>query len=309
MEKIITESLNISWTDNNLVNTLLTFSVPDSHPRCSDIKEYVLKVGKLEDFDFKDTDLVLIDENLLKYINSSIFKNSYLKVLQANEGALKNLNGVNELLSELSNKDFQRVICIGGGILVNVSAYIAEKLKIDLISFPTSLIAMSDASIGGKVRINDIKEGKYIKHSYKSFYEPNEIILDPSFLEYISPEWIRIGLAEIIKHAIYQSPALVEYLLSDEFDPFNDKKSLFKAVVWTADLKRICLEVDPEESHEGARKILRAAHDISDKLEEESKFTLEHGSAVEKAMLIDLKDDPEKLEKLQSIYSKLGIEL
>jgi 3-dehydroquinate synthetase len=116
-----------------------------------------------------------------------------------------------------------------------------------------------------------------------------------------------MGLAEIIKHAVYQSSSLADYLLSDSFEPFNDKQSLLRSILWTADLKRICLENDPEESKDGSYLILRAAHDISDRLEEESGFTLDHGEAVERAMLEDLKDDPERLSLLKSIYGKLNI--
>jgi 3-dehydroquinate synthase len=166
---------------------------------------------------------------------------------------------------------------------------------------------MSDACIGGKVRLNDIQNGEYIKHAHKTFYEPSEIILDPRFLESLDDEQIRTGLGEIIKHALYQSPSLAEYLVTDSFNPFSDKQSLLRAILWTADLKRVCLEIDPEESKEGSYKILRAAHDLSDKLEEKSGFTLAHGKAVEKAMVEDLYSTKEKLSLLLGIYNKLGI--
>lgn len=177
-----------------------------------------------------------------------------------------------------------------------------------MVYVPTSIIAMSDASMGGKIRLNTIEDGRFNKHAYKSFYEPSAVILDPQFLEYLNNEQIMVGLAEIIKHALYQSPRLTNYLLSDEFEPFHDRESLLRAILWTADLKRICLENDPEESKEGSYKILRAAHDISDKMEEQSQFTLSHGKAVEKAMVEDLRFEAEKSNLLARIYQKLGIE-
>ncbi|MBU0611808.1 iron-containing alcohol dehydrogenase [Patescibacteria group bacterium] len=308
MDKIIEESRKIDWTEKDLSGDIsISFLVPKNHKRFSEIKNYQLKVGSLKNFNFSNGDLVLVDSGVKDYINESALKNVTIKYLKPSEGELKTLNSVNKLLSELRNENFKRVISIGGGIIINVSSYIAEQLKVDLVLFPTSLIAMCDASIGGHVLVNDIKDGKFAKHAYKTFYEPNEIILDPVFIEYIPEKWIRLGLAETIKHAIYQSELLMNYLLSDNFQPFSDKKSLLRAILWTADLKRVCLEIDPEQSKDGSYFIIRAGHDISDKMEEESNFTLNHGDAVEKAMLEDLASDPERLSLLKAIYLKIGI--
>ncbi|MBI4836312.1 MAG: hypothetical protein HY817_03550 [Candidatus Abawacabacteria bacterium] len=163
---------------------------------------------------------------------------------------------------------------------------------------------MSDSSLGGKVRANRVEVSKFEKHAYKSFYEPNEVIVDMRFLETLRHDQSSWGLAEIVKHAIYQSTSLLNYLLSDSFNP-KIPQSLLKAILWCADLKRVCLEVDPEESREGSYKILRAGHDVSDKIEEKSHFTVSHGEAVWKGMEIDLKTDPTQYMYFQKLQEKL----
>lgn len=304
------DSENIDWSmENTFTSVKFVFSIPKSHPRSSFISEYRLVVKNIDTYQFLENDLILCDKNIKNYLKEELQNISNIFFLIPDEKNLKDISKANILLSHYEKSHYRRVIAIGGGVITNFGGYIAEKLGIDLVYIPTTVIAMSDASIGGKVRLNSIKDIHFNKHSYKTFYEPSEIILDPQFLNYLSDEQIRVGLAEIIKHAIYQSFKLATYLLSSNFNPFQDRKSLLRAVLWTIDLKRVCLEIDSEELKNGSYKILRAAHDISDKLEEQSHFTLSHGEAVEKAMIKDLHSNTKKHSLLVRIYQKLGITL
>lgn len=305
-EAIIENSKEVDqkWSQmesGDLSKTHIIFPVPASHKRHAEIQSYVLEVAPLESFSFHGEDLVVIDNQLEQNLSAQ-----QALVLQPHEGELKTIERVDALIGSLNPKE-KRIIAIGGGIILNVSSYVAEKLGLDLIYFPSTVIAMSDSSIGGKVRLNRIENGKHYKHAYKSFYEPSRIILDPSFLDTLSIDQIQVGLAEVIKHAVYQSKALGDYLLSDEFRPMENRATLLKAILWTADLKRICLEVDPEETPDGSHRILRAAHNLSDQIEENSAFTLSHGQAVIQAMDQDSTGNPERNQLLLSIYKKLGI--
>ncbi len=306
-DKIIqaSKAVDDKWKDNTDYKVVISFPVPDKHPRFSEVKSYTLSVSNLSHFNFLDDNLVLIDSSVYPNITRSNPTCTYVQ-LEPVEAKLKTLTHLDTLVEEYQKAGYQRVVAIGGGIILNISAYIAEKLSIDLILVPTTIIAMSDSSIGGKVRVNEISDGKYFKHAYKAFYEPSQIILDPRFLDTLSGEQIRNGMAEIIKHGLYQSEALTEYLLSDAFDPYKNKESLLKAILWTADLKRVCLEVDPEESRDGSYMILRAAHDISDKIEERKELKISHGKAVEDAMVQDL-FGKDKYTTLIAIYTKLSI--
>lgn len=285
----------------DLSKTQISFPVPETHQRFSEIQRYSLEVGSLSSFSFHDDDLVVIDSHL-----EQNFSAQQILPLQPHESELKTINRVDALIESIKPRG-KRIVAIGGGIVLNVTSYIAEKLRMDLIYFPSTVISMSDSSIGGKVRLNRVEGGKYSKHAYKSFYEPSHIVLDPKFLETLTIDQIQVGLAEVIKHAVYQSKALGDYLLSDTFSPTEDRNTLLKAILWTADLKRICLEIDPEESSDGSHQILRAAHNLSDQIEENSGFALSHGEAVIRAMAQDVSGDSERNQLLNSIYMKLGI--
>lgn len=306
-EKIIqaSEAVNNFWKNTSVPdNFTINFIVPKSNPRSLIIDSYNLSLLDINNFVFSEDDLVIVDNNLnLKQLEN--LKGNIINV-DAKESGIKTLTEIDKLLSTLGVS--KRVVAVGGGLIINISAYIAERFKLDFIIFPTTPLAMSDAAIGGKVRVNDItSDGKHIKHAYKSFYEPNAIFIDKNFLTTLSNEQIKISLAEIIKHGIYQSNDLLNFLLSEEFNPYKDKESLLKAILWTADLKRVCLEIDPHDntSKEGSNLILRAAHDISDKLEEEKHFNVDHGEAVLRAMLIDSNNT--KSGELKKLYSKLDI--
>ena len=304
--KILENSKDIDWTNDGISNqTTLWFPVAQNHPRYQWVQKYCLSVKPLDKCYFSEDTLVVADIALEKDIKEYLL--TRVEFFESTEDGLKTLSEASKILQVWKNKNYNKIIAIGGGIIINAATYFAEQLNVDLILVPTTIIAMSDASIGGKVRMNDVKEGKYIKHAYKSYWEPSEIILDPRFLNTITDDWVRIGLAEIIKHAMYQSSFLKDFLLSEDFDPFKNKESLLRAILWTADLKRVCLEVDPEELESGSYKILRAAHDLSDILEEKSNLKLPHGKAVEEAMVDDLYKDPIKYRDLITLYNKLSI--
>jgi 3-dehydroquinate synthetase len=304
-DAIIENSKDIDWSNADISSsTSLQFSVPVDHKRHRDIKKYYFRIDHLDKYSFQEGSLILVDRELKDYIPLTI--KGRIEYLEAIEGKLKTVKEADILIESWKDLGFQKVVAIGGGLMGNVGAYVAEQLHTDLVLVPTTIIAMCDASIGGKVRMNYVEGDRFLKHYYKEFYEPSEIIADPKFLETISNEWVSIGLAEIIKHALYQSPRLKDYLISDSFDPFQDKSSLLRAIVWTVDLKRVCLEIDPDDQDGGSRKILRAAHDLSDKIEEKAGFKISHGRAVEEAMVEDLKDDP-RYQDLIKIYTKLSI--
>jgi len=191
--------------------------------------------------------------------------------------------------NDLQRNKVKTIIVIGGGVLINAGGYIAEKLGCDLMYIPTTVISMADGSIGGKVRANIIEENTYIKHGYKSFYEPNLILADHRFLQSLTNENISIGLGEIIKHGVFQSKLLLEYLISDSFNPFQQKQTLLKAILWSVALKAVCLRIDPDETKDGSYRILRGGHDMSDKIEEQSHFKIPHGTAVARSIHEELK--------------------
>jgi len=316
-KEIDNKFINISSKELNSLN--IVFKVPKNHPRAKIIKKYNYSSLKLEEL--KDNKLFLnsketifiVDKNLMKidFVKEFLENNKIsLIILESLENEVKTIPFVEKIIKEkgLENKKDSTIFVIGGGLLINVGAYLAEKTNSNLILFPTTILSMADGS-GGKVRINLISQGKAHKHFYKSFYEPNAIFLDERFLDNLPEKQIKIGLVESIKHSIFQSPKLYDYLVENKVKVIKDKRLLKKVVLWASDLKRICLEIDVEETPNGSKKILRGGHDFSDKLEEDEKLSIPHGLAVAIGIIKQLEQEKnqETLDKAKNIFRAFGI--
>lgn len=289
--KILKESLSIdnkfkSISEVELDSYELIFDVPGFHPRSSEINQYSLRVSALSKNTFNDSQLIFADKGLTGiFLNELLPSSGNVFFEEAREETFKEWNWLNDFIEKngIKEREAKEVVGIGGGLTLNVAAYVAELLNVPLLQIPTTVIGMADGS-GGKVRLNMVDRGSFFKHYYKSFYEPNEIILDTRFLDTLSEKQISAGLGEVIKHGVYQSQALLDFLLSPDFDPYTNRKSLLKAVLWTASLKAVCLKIDVEENANGSQKILRGGHEISDRIEEDTHFEIPHGLAVAMGM-------------------------
>lgn len=303
-----TREIDAKW-ENTMAPKSLTieFPVPLSHMRHQRIQTYSYHVASLETLTLREDDLVIVDKKVLKDIETFLTGKSF-RVLEPLENETKTLTYLHSFLQTLQGMKYARVVCMGGGLMMSVCSYIAEQLQIDLFLVPLTLIAMSDTCIGGKVRLNDIQDGHFIKNAYRSYYEPSEILMSPELLQGMTEHQIRYGMCKIFRHALYQSDGLLRYLLSDAFSPFTDRPSLLKAILWTVELKRVCIKIDPYIMPGGSDLILRAAHNISDQLEQERGPILSHSEAVLDGMAIDL-EDSEQYEALVQLYTKFDISL
>ncbi len=277
----------------------ITFRVPASHPRRRVICEYELRCGEFDPFmsligRSEAAPRVVISCDSVQHLDFVARKmpgeKSACLVVRSIEAEVKTVSYMNSLLRKqplqgLSDEGV--LVVVGGGLLLNVGAYIAEQTNLGLVLYPTTALAMADGA-GGKVRLNSLAFGKAYKHYYKSFYEPDRIVIDPRFLDSLPAFQKKCGLVEVIKHGLFQSPALYDYMLQNCRAVLETRNHLLKAVLWAADLKRVCLDVDIEENENGSRRILRGGHSFSDRLEEAEKFTIPHGYAVAIGIAMEL---------------------
>jgi len=304
---------------SQLDSAKIVFEVPKFHPRAKEIANYSLTSLRLEEiFQSKicgtaKNNVFIADYSVgqLPFVRN-FFRKRKTKpiILKAIEGKVKTgpfLSGLIKKYKLNKEKDIVLVV-VGGGLLMNVGAYLAERLSVKLVLFPTTVIAMADSS-GGKVRVNFVLKGRAYKHFYKSFYEPNAMFLDDRFLKSLPKKQIQIGLVEVIKHSLFQSPKLCEYLLKSGKKLFSDSGKLKKAILWAADLKRVCMEIDVEENENGSRRILRGGHDFSDRLEEDLKLKIPHGIAVAIGIIrqLEMERDRKLLSKAKELFRLLGI--
>ena len=150
---------------------------------------------------------IISDNKLTKLLSKKLIKSlkGYdLKVYQlsVNEKT-KNLNVVNKIIEQLLKDNFNRSDCIisfGGGIVSDLSAFISSIIKrgTKFINIPTTLLAQSDASIGGKTGINS-NQGKNL---IGTFYQPDFVLTDISMLDSLPRKEMVCGYGEILKHSL-----------------------------------------------------------------------------------------------------------
>ncbi len=174
------------------------------------------------------------------------------------------------------------VVAFGGGVVGDLAGFVAATLHrgVKLIQVPTSLLAMVDSSVGGKVGI-DLPEGKNL---LGAFHNPDSVHICTEFLRTLPSAEFTNGLAEIIKCAWIARPALIERLRQ----PFEPESSDLAEVIEAA--IAVKAEVVREDFKElsGRRAILNFGHSVGHALEAAFGYRLRHGEAVAIGMVAEI---------------------
>jgi 3-dehydroquinate synthase len=193
----------------------------------------------------------------------------------------KSLNQSEKIWQQLFDANATKSDCLivlGGGVVSDVGGVVAALYKrgMKYFVFPTSLMAMTDAALGGKTGVDFLQ----IKNSIGVFYAPEKIFIATDFLKTLSEREYNNGLAEIYKHAIIYDRSLWDDLKSD-VDEFEivQKSIAVKASV-----------VNNDYHEKGERKILNFGHTIGHALESyvlTNKTDLLHGEAIVTGMIVE----------------------
>ena len=230
--------------------------------------------------------LVIADKNVPQKLISKILqslpkKKIILHYFNSNEKN-KNQKSVNNILSILLSKNFNRndcVISVGGGITGDVSGFAASIFKrgLKFINVPTTLLSQVDSSIGGKTGINS----KYGKNLIGSFYQPSLVITDIVFLKSLPKREIICGYGEILKHALIADKKFFTFLDINGSQILNlESPFIERAIFKSCSIKKKIVENDEKEI--GIRKILNFGHTFAHAYEATLGYTkkLNHGEAV-----------------------------
>lgn len=173
------------------------------------------------------------------------------------------------------------LISLGGGVVCNVCGFVAATLYrgIGLVHVPTTLMAQCDAAISHKQAVN----GARGKNMVGAYYAPQRIIIDVDVLQTQTDRALRDGLAEVLKHALAQDAAYLEWLMEPTLD-LRDPAFLERVVRRNIALKCAIMAVDPQEKAEGM--VLQYGHTVGHPIEHLSGYALTHGEAVAIGMLI-----------------------
>ncbi|HPI15864.1 MAG TPA: 3-dehydroquinate synthase [Spirochaetota bacterium] len=177
------------------------------------------------------------------------------------------------------------VVGIGGGVTGDFSGFLAALFMrgIPIIHVPTTLLAMVDSSVGGKVAVN-ISAGKNI---IGAFHQPALVVADIDFLGTLPDNELRNGLAEALKHAFIGENALFELFEKGDFDSIRKAESLMEIVYRSALFKSSVVERDEREG--GLRAILNFGHTVGHAVESLLEYRgISHGQAVALGMAAEL---------------------
>jgi 3-dehydroquinate synthase len=183
--------------------------------------------------------------------------------------------GVFNRLAEAKLARNEPVIALGGGVVGDLAGFVAATWLrgVPFVQIPTSLLAMVDASVGGKVAV-DLPAGKNLVGAFK---QPAAVLIDPALLSALPAGEFRSGLAEIVKAGIIGDPALFEQLAT------TGPASLTAMIADAVRVKARVVERDPFEL--GDRAWLNLGHTFGHALELLSGYTLRHGEAVALGMV------------------------
>lgn len=203
-------------------------------------------------------------------------------VFEAGERS-KGIEAVAAMWNKMAESGFTRtdiVIGLGGGVTTDMAGFAAATFLrgINVIQLPTSLLAMVDASIGGKTGI-DIAMGK---NQVGAFWQPTVVIEDTSFLKTLPDEVFTEGMGEVIKHAFIVDPVLLDKLEKANGSIRDDEELLEDIVAMNVSDKAGIVRED--ENDNGRRQILNYGHTAGHVIERDSGYTKPHGICVAKGM-------------------------
>jgi 3-dehydroquinate synthase len=200
--------------------------------------------------------------------------------------ASKNLETVRVIYDWLLEHRAERrsaVVALGGGVVGDLAGFVAATYLrgVPFVQAPTSLLAMADASIGGKVGV-DHPRGKNL---IGAFYPPRIVVQDTSLLATLPARSLREGFAEIIKHGLIMDPPMLDVLDRDADRLLTVEPELTTEIVArNAALKARVVSQDEREG--GLRAILNYGHTIGHAIEAVTAYEgMRHGEAISVGMM------------------------
>jgi 3-dehydroquinate synthase len=228
----------------------------------------------------------------------------------------KTLNSIQKIYDAALAQRLERsstIVTLGGGVIGDMAGFAAATWLrgINFVQVPTSLLAMVDASIGGKTGVNH----PHGKNLIGAFHQPRLVLIDPQVLATLPPREFRAGMAEVIKYGIIWDSDLFEQL---EAAPHLDQRRISEELLQTI-LTRSCQAkahvVSQDEKEAGLRAILNYGHTIGHAVESLTGYrTVNHGEGVAIGMVaaaqiaVDLGLwEQESADRQQVLLEKTGL--
>ncbi|WP_022774460.1 3-dehydroquinate synthase [Butyrivibrio sp. AE2015] len=192
----------------------------------------------------------------------------------------KNLKEIEKIYKVLIENHFDRhdlIVALGGGVVGDMAGFAsATYLRgIDFIQIPTTLLAQTDSSIGGKTGV-DFDE---YKNMVGAFHMPRLVYMNISTLNSLSDRQYASGFAEVMKHGLIKDASFYSWLIENMYE-IEDKDTdvVLEMVRRSCEIKKAVVEKDPTEK--GDRALLNFGHTLGHAIEKAKGFSLTHGECV-----------------------------
>ena len=230
--------------------------------------------------------ILIIDSKLKKLYNKlRTKKNIHLIKIKGGEKikSFENYTKISSYILKLKIDRSSTLIAVGGGTLGDLCGLIASTLLrgIKFILIPTTLLSQVDSSIGGKNGINTI----YGKNLIGTFFQPDKVIIDTSFLISLSKRELKSGYAEILKHALIKNHNFFKWLDRNYINIITLQKNyISKAIIESIKIKAFFVQKDENEKlkDSNSRAMLNFGHTFGHALETMNSYSnsLTHGEAI-----------------------------
>ena len=278
--------------------------------------DYSIFIGQesLQAYDFNSYNqlAILVDENTKRdclpiFLKATNIDAILIEIPSGEEH--KNLEKCQLIWNLLSSYHFDRnslLINLGGGVVGDMGGFAASTYKrgIDFIQIPTSLLAMVDSSVGGKLGV----DFAYLKNQIGVFNNPKAVLINPVFLNSLPKNQLLSGFAEVVKHALIADKRYWKEIKITPLEKMNWESIILQSVI----IKNIIVTQDPLEK--GERKKLNFGHTFGHAIE---SFYLKlgkpvlHGEAISLGMILESNlskiNNEEKLEIASFISNTFSI--
>ena len=194
------------------------------------------------------------------------------------------------ITDQLIERGFGRdsaIVALGGGVIGDLAGFVAATYMrgLPIVHVPTTLLAMIDASIGGKTGV-DTQAGKNL---VGAFHPPAGVLVDPQLLDTLPLRELRTGFAEALKHGAIANRGYFDSVVSAIPRVLYGRgaagDSLAQVIVGSIEIKSGIVARDEHEG--GVRKILNFGHTVGHAIEMLSGYSLAHGEAVAIGMTLE----------------------
>lgn len=189
-----------------------------------------------------------------------------------------------DTLMELGFGRDSGLIALGGGVTGDLAGFVAATYMrgVPYLQVPTTLLAMVDASVGGKTGV-DTPQGKNL---VGAFHPPAAVLADPLTLATLPDRDYRGGLAEAVKHGLIADREYFEWMEANALEiSSRGLDPVTRLIRRSVEIKAEVVSGDERES--GQRAILNAGHTVAHAVERASGYELSHGEAVALGLVVE----------------------